>query len=216
MPKGKKFILSKVQKKLIREQYLSKSLSQIARELSVPRSSVPLFLKQNNLSIPEAISKKRIAASRFKKGQTSYNKGLKIEQYMSPEGIEESKKTRFKKGHIPYNTKSGLGEVVSRKESSGRIYKWYCYQIGKWVLLHHKIWEDANGLIPKGCLIVFKDKDSTNVVLENLELISKKENMLRNSKHNFPEEIIPSMVLINQLQTKLNKLQNGKKHTIRP
>jgi len=58
-------------------------------------------------------------------------------------------------------------------------------------------------------IVAFKDQDSLNVTIENLELISKEENMYRNSKMKYPKEIIPSMVLVNKLDKQLNNLENG-------
>lgn len=39
--------------------------------------------------------------TQFSKGVSPTNKGMKQEEYMSPEGLEKTKLTRFKKGHIP-------------------------------------------------------------------------------------------------------------------
>jgi hypothetical protein len=58
-------------------------------------------------------------------------------------------------------------------------------------------------------VLIFKDEDSTNCSMENLELISMEEHMLRNSKHNYPEEIIPTMALIAQLEKSIKSKQNG-------
>ena len=65
-----------------------------------------------------------------------------------------------------------------------------------------------SGKIPDNLILVFKDKNTDNVVIENLELITRTESMLRNSRHNYPHEIIPSMILIKKLENKLNDLKN--------
>lgn len=41
--------------------------------------------------------------TKFQNGREPFNKGKKIEEYTSKQGIENSKKTRFKKGHKPAN-----------------------------------------------------------------------------------------------------------------
>ena len=38
-------------------------------------------------------------------------------------------------------------------------------------------------------IISFKDKNPMNCVIENLEIITRKENMNRNTIHNYPTEV---------------------------
>lgn len=149
------------------------------------------------------------AAYRFKKGMVPKNKGKKLEEFMSPEAIEASKKTRFKKGNIPHNTKESNGIIVDRVYGNGRIYKYIRLGVANWVPLHHHVWEQANGPIPDNHAVIFLDNNTENCNLKNLKCVSKAENMLRNSRHNYPEEIIPSMLLINQLETILKQKDNG-------
>ncbi|WP_413513236.1 HNH endonuclease signature motif containing protein [Myroides odoratus] len=47
-------------------------------------------------------------------------------------------------------------------------------------LKHRIIWMNINGLIPKGYNIIFLDGDRMNFTLENLQLVSNKDNMTRN------------------------------------
>ena len=58
--------------------------------------------------------------------------------------------------------------------------------------MHQHLWENANGKIPKSHCLWFKDGDSLNCCLDNLELITREVNMYRNSRNNYPREIIPS------------------------
>lgn len=44
-----------------------------------------------------------------------------------------------------------------------------------WRQAHHILWEEAHGPIPPGHIVAFKDGNTENVVLENLELMSKAE-----------------------------------------
>lgn len=43
-------------------------------------------------------------------------------------------------------------------------------------------------------IVVFKDDNADNTSIESLELITMTENMYRNSIHNYPKEIIPSLL----------------------
>lgn len=209
MPKGKREALTEAQIERIKTAYLDVPVKRLADELGISFGRIMNFLSKQGLTIPKEIIEKRKFDSQLKKGDASWNKGRKQSDYMTPEAIERTKLTRFKKGNIPHNTKVNDGIIVSRRDKSGRIYKYIRVSVGKWELLHRHIWEKANGKIERGNAIVFKDGNTQNVVLSNLEMISLTENMLRNSIHNYPDEIIPSMALILKLESKLKSIQNG-------
>ena len=141
---------------------------------------------------------------RYKKGNVPFNKGKE----MPTEVYEKVKATMFKKGNRPYNWKPD-GTIVERKDAdqSGRVYLYYKVRDSKWILYHNKVWIDHNGPIPKGSLIRFIDGNTRNCDISNLEMVSMKDNMARNTIQRFPEEIQQ----IIKLTTKLNKTINGKK-----
>ena len=209
MPKGKFIPFTKKQEEYIKREYLNKPVKRLADEVNCSFGRIMRFLKKHDLEIPRSVIEKRIQESRRQKGCVPFNKGKKQIEFMSKEAIEKTKATRFKKGNIPHNTKQVNGEISIRKDSSGRFYKHIRVEKGIWELYHRVLWEKHNGSIPKDMIVAFKDKNSMNVIIENLEIISKEENMYRNSKMNYPKEIIPSMVLVNKLDKQLNKLQNG-------
>lgn len=141
---------------------------------------------------------------RYTPGHTPFNKGKE----MPAEIYEKVKATMFKKGNRPHNWKPD-GSIVERKDAdkSGRVYLYYKVRDSKWILYHNKVWIDHNGPIPKGSLIRFIDGNTRNCDISNLEMVSMKENMARNTIQRFPEEIQQ----IIKLTTKLNKTINGKK-----
>jgi hypothetical protein len=47
----------------------------------------------------------------------------------------------------------------------------------QWEEKHRWIWEQANGKIPKGMIIIFLDKNPLNCTLENLAMVSKAESI---------------------------------------
>ena len=49
----------------------------------------------------------------------------------------------------------------------------------KWALKHRVIWEEANGPIPKGCNIQFRDGNKLNVKIENLYIISRSDQLMK-------------------------------------
>ncbi len=116
---------------------------------------------------------------RFKKGDIPYNKGMKQEDYMSPEAIEKCKETQFPKGHKPHNAKFD-GAVSLRSDSSGMQYLWIRISESNWQEYHRYLWEKHNGEIPEGKIIVFKDGNQMNCSLDNLEAITRREHADRN------------------------------------
>ena len=208
MPKGyyKKF--TEQDEQFIKDNFLLMPIKHIANKLDATFGRIMRFLDKNNLEIPKEIREKRKLNGVIKKGNTPFNKGLKQSDYMCKESINKTKATRFVKGRKPHNTKQA-GDIVAIKDSyNGTYYKYIKIKDNDWVLYHRYLWEKVNGSIPKDYILVFKDKNTDNVVIENLELITRSESMLRNSTHNYPHEIIPSMLMLKKLENKLNDLKN--------
>jgi len=122
--------------------------------------------------------------TRFIKGHIPANKGKK----MSPELKKKLQHTFYKKGNLPANTLYN-GAITIRKDKRGILNKFIRLALSKWEYLSRYIWEQHNGKIPRGYNIIFKDADTMNCNIDNLELLSNAELMKRNSIHNYPEEI---------------------------
>jgi len=151
----------------------------------------------------------RRLATQFKKGHIPPNKGKKWKQYMSAEARENALKTTFQKGHLPHNTKTDF-EITIRKDKSGRYYKFIRIAKGKWVMLHVYNWEKVHGKVPKGKLVVFKTKSTEDCSIENLELITREENMRRNTIHRYPLTVKKAIRMLNKLKRSINvKEQNN-------
>jgi hypothetical protein len=115
----------------------------------------------------------KAVAARFKKGEPPHNKGKKIEEYMSEEGIKRSSATRFKKGRIPENARPVGWERVDKEG-----YVWVKVAGRRTMTLKHRwVWETQNGKIPEGYGVAFKDGDRTNCDISNLYLLSKADNV---------------------------------------
>lgn len=148
----------------------------------------------------EEILKKKEANSRFSKGHVPYYKGKRI-----PEEIKERiKHTYFQKGHLPHNTKKD-GDISVRRNRQGVDHLYYRVKMSEWIPLKNKIWMDANGEIPTGHNIILKNGNSMDVRLDNLECISNKNLMLRNSIHSFPKEMVLQIHKIAKLRRIINK-----------
>jgi hypothetical protein len=114
----------------------------------------------------------------------------------------------FSKGRIPDNLKE-IGTVSIRSDKNNITYKYIKVDKDNWELYHRFLWKKEKGIISDDEIIVFKDGNQMNCVVENLESITKEENMYRNAKYNYPKEIIPSLVLLNKINKKINSLEDG-------
>jgi hypothetical protein len=114
------------------------------------------------------------SSHRFKKGHQPFNKGKKIEDFMSEETIKKFKSNSYKKGQMPHNTLYD-GCITQRNWTDGNTYKMIRTSLSKWEFLHVHIWKQQNGEVPKGKIIVFDDNDRNNFAIENLKAITRKE-----------------------------------------
>lgn len=114
----------------------------------------------------------------FSKGHTPANKGKK----MSKEQYDISKHTMFKKGNIPPN-RIPIGSERFDKNGYVQIKVQDGNMNMNWKFKQVKVWEDANGTVPKGHIVIFLDGDRTNFDLDNLKMISKSTNARLNQNH---------------------------------
>lgn len=104
---GKSTSTKKIDRQL-KAEYLTVPVKTIALKVGKSSTFVNTRLRQLGLVIPESIIAERKQATRIKQGDIPFNKGRKQIEYLTPETIERNKKTWFKKGSLPPNTKSDL------------------------------------------------------------------------------------------------------------
>lgn len=165
----------------IRDNYLTLPVKALGLNIGRSYTGVMGRLKQMGLSIPPEVIERNRQTSMIQSGHTPFNKGRKQSEYMSPEAIKRTAKTRFAKGNLPHNTASADGKISVRHSRSGNPYKYIRLSLAKWVLLHKHNWEKENGPVPPGHCLWAKDGDSLNTSPDNWELITRKENRIRNS-----------------------------------
>lgn len=124
---------------------------------------------------------------RFQKGQPPANKGRKQSEFMSPDAIARSRATCFKKGHTPQNHKPMGYERINRdgyievKIREPNVFK----------AKHRIVWEQHNSKIKPGNNVQFHDSNRRNCDIGNLYLISRHEQMTRNSGSlNLPDGMV--------------------------
>ena len=136
----------------------------------------------------------------FEKGQESWNLGKK--------GYMGANLTSFKKGNAPANKKPLWSERVDSKD--GFILMKVPERdphTGFPTRYKHKhvwIWEQANGPVPGGHAVVFRDSDKLNCQLENLMLLTRAELLVLNlhGYREFPGELKPSVLALARVEAK--------------
>jgi hypothetical protein len=149
--------------------------------------------------------------TQFPKGHEPWNKGLK--------GIQiGGQETQFKKGNKPPNHKEVGSERI---DEDGYTYikiaehtRWvlnseridedgYTYikiaEHTRWVLKHRHIYEQHHGKLEPHMIVTFRDKDISNFAIDNLEAITKVENMQRNTITKYPKPIRDTIKTLNKL-----------------
>lgn len=185
--------------KFLLENYLTIPINTMSKMLGRGKSTAGQRLKLLGVIVPKEISLKFLNNSLYKKGHIPSNTGKKQIEFLSPEAIERTKRTRFHKGNLPKNTYNENNIIVTRKNAKGTEYYFIKLGHGKWLHLHVHLWKMSFGDIPKGNIIRFKDSNPMNCTIDNLEMITRAEQMLLNTIHNYPEEIKASIRLISKL-----------------
>ncbi|CAB4127090.1 HNH nuclease [uncultured Caudovirales phage] len=204
---------------IMRAEYPNISTKKLAEKLGVSirscysRATVLGLVKTSvYLSTPESgrLSKGDVIGSKtfFKKGNKPFNKGLKIEDFMSKESIEKTKSTRFKKGQAPHNTKED-GVIVSRKDKCGKTYLYIRESLGVWKLYQRHIWEQHHEKLKNNEVVRFRDGNTLNCEISNLIMVPKSENMKLNTIHQYPEDLKQVIKLTNKLKKQIIKTRNN-------
>lgn len=135
---------------------------------------------------------------RFPKGNQPWNKGV----HWDAGG--RSADTRFNKGHMPQTwvpigtertTKDG---ILQRKVSDTGVKR------KDWRPVHVLKWEKHRGPVPKGYIVIFRNGDKRDFRIRNLKMVSRGENMVRNTLWNrYPPEVAKTIHHLGQFRRRL-------------
>ena len=195
---------------ILLDRYANDQTSDIAEQLGLTIQKV--YTKASKLGLKKSAEfltsyksgradGKRGHSTRFRPGQTVWNKGKKI----GSKG--RMVETQFKKGLVPANVLP-VGHI--RINTDG--YKDIKVAPGprNWVQLHRYNWKQVHGEYPpKGMTLVFRDGNKLNCEPENLELISRQDLMKRNSFHKYGPEIASLVQLRGALTRQINKKEKN-------
>lgn len=138
-----------------------------------------LMAKRFNIDFTLDQVKGIIARCKFKTGFTGcfyknhipFNKGKDGREYLNEKALEGIKKTQFKKGQAPINWR----EIGSERITVDGYIEVKVAEPNKWRLKQQLIYENNNGKIPKGYVVIFGDADKNNFNVNNLILVSRKQ-----------------------------------------
>lgn len=150
----------------------------------------------------------RGAATRFVKGQRSWNKGT----HYQPGG--RCAETQFKPGSKPHTWQPIGTEII---DEDGYLRRKVRDDAPKgmtrrnWVFVHRALWEEHHGAVPPGHSVVFKNGDKSDIRIDNLELLTRRELMARNTVHNLPKPLVELVQLRGAIHRQINRRsrQNG-------
>ena len=201
---------------LMRKNYPDMSAAELAQLLGCSVSAV--YNRANILGLKKSTAflngpksgraglADRGAQTRFKKGFTPWNAGMK--------GLDiGGKATRFKPGRRPLTwvpvgteveTKDGYLKRKIRDDAAPGMSR------HNWQLVHIIVWEEANGPMPKNHCLRFRDGNKKNCSLDNLELITRAENAKRNTIHRYPPEVKQAIRLVGKLKRKIREKEDEK------
>ncbi|MEK5162044.1 HNH endonuclease signature motif containing protein [Paenibacillus sp. FSL R5-0527] len=190
-PEQKEFIRSNVQGQLIPELT---DLINSKFGIELKQSQIRAFVKNNGL--------KSGVDSRFKPGSVPFNKGKKG---LCQGGVE----TQFKKGHTPHNYVPVGSERVNG-------YDYVDVKIAdpnKWRGKHNLIWEQHNGPIPKGHVVIFGDGNRRNFDTNNLILVSRAQLAVLNKKGLIQNnaELTRTGIIMADIYRKMRQRKRGEK-----
>lgn len=144
---------------------------------------------------------------RFRKGHVPANKGLRRPGY----AVGRMCETQFEKGNKPHNympvgSERLLEGYLQRKISDTG------YPPRDWKFVHRLLWEETNGSVPPGHVVIFIDGDKGNIDLANLRLASRSELGRRNVMWNrYPRELSETIQLAGVLKRKINRRSQREK-----
>ena len=143
---------------------------------------------------------KRGKSTQYKPGNLPHNFGKKGWQAGG-----NAPKTQFKTGHRPHNQVSIGSERITKDGIRQRKISDTGYVPRDWKSVHSIVWESHFGPVPAGHIVVFRDGNKKDFSSDNLELITRAENMRRNTIHRLPEALADVCRIRGYLNRRINK-----------
>lgn len=139
----------------------------------------------------------------YQKGHVPHNKGLRRPGWHRG----RMKETQFPKGNCPQTWRPVGTEVLDRDGYRKRKIADDRTRPSRfnWKFVHVLVWETAHGPVPKGHAVVFRNGDRADIRLANLELVTRRTLMKRNSVHTLPKPLADTIQLLGALNRQLHR-----------
>lgn len=206
----------------LRRRYESETAKEIANDLGC--SERALYMRAQSLGLRKdsewarECTRRRWAQGRHENSLAGLEKGRGWNKGMpQAEWIRDPSKvaaTQFKPGQMPYNwvpvgsyrvtTQGDVEQKVADDRTPGMSRR-------NWKPVRVLVWEAAHGPVPRGHVVRFRDGKATTdpaaIKVEDLECLTRAENMRRNS---FWENLPPDVARLVQLRGALNRKINNR------
>lgn len=187
------------QSKFIKENINGRSSNELTSmfnknfNLDLKVSQIRAYIKNHNL--------KSGIDCRFTKGSIPYNKGLK--------GIGGWEPTQFKKGNRPVN----YLPIGSERVNGDDYIDIKIEDPNKWKGKHILIWEQHNGAVPKGHVVIFADRNNRNFDINNLILVSRQQLLIMNKNKLIQDDtdLTKTGVIIANIYQKISEKRKSSK-----
>jgi len=185
--------------------YQTQPITEISRQIGRGTGSIYNRVQKLGLKRPEAY-KAITGSGRFRVGHDTWNKGLRGWQAGG-----RAKETQFQKGAKPSNTWRSIGSERTSKD--GTLYRKVSDTGDKkadWKAVAVLIWEERNGPLPDGHIVIHRDRNRENLDPGNLEAVTRAETMRRNSIGRYPPEYRRAAIQLGWFNRKLRGIENAK------
>jgi len=138
---------------------------------------------------------------RFEPGHITWNAGMK-----GWKAGGRSEETRFKPGYLNGRAAERLKPLGHERITKDGIRQRKVRMDGpsqyRWQSVHSLVWEEHNGPIPPGHVVIFIDGDRENIHIDNLALVSRGELALLNKRgwNDLPAELRPAAIAAVRLE----------------
>lgn len=150
--------------------------------------------------------------NQYPKGHVPANKGVSGRRGWAPGRMAEG---QFKPGcrqgiaaknWMPVGSVTFIDGYLRIKVREAMPGETYGYGNTKaWPLMQRHVWEQAHGPVPENHVVVFKDGNTRNCELSNLECLSRADLMKRNTVHNLPKPVAQAIQLLGALKRQIRK-----------
>lgn len=188
---------------------LARELRRTVQAVYVRAKSLGLAKSTEYLAGPHACRLRRGdnpgVAFRFKKGHVPANRGLRRPGWARG----RMREAWFKKGErrgVAVRLYKPIGtERISRDGYLQRKVNDDLPLQARWRSVHVLVWEATHGPVPRGHAIAFRNGDKRDIRLDNLECLSRRQLMARNTVHNLPKPLAETVQLLGALKRQIRR-----------